>query len=54
MGVCIHYMLQLGSKLGKYVINGLNGGKKALAAEVSHIECFNLINIKSHEKTILA
>jgi hypothetical protein len=54
MGVFIHYMYTLKASFGKSVINGLNRGKKALAAVVLHIVCFNCIIITSHEKNVLA
>jgi hypothetical protein len=54
MSVFIHFMYTLNASLGKLVINGLNSGKKALAAVVLHIVCFNCIIITSHEKNVLA
>jgi hypothetical protein len=54
IGVFIHYMYKLNASLGKLVISGLNGGKKACAVVVSHVVCFKFINIKSREKMFLA
>jgi hypothetical protein len=47
-------MYKLKASLGKSVINGMNGGKKACAAAVSHIVRFKFINITSREKNVLA
>jgi hypothetical protein len=54
MCVFIHYMYKLNASLGKSVISGMNGGKKACAAVVSHIVCFKFINIKSRKNICLA